>query len=197
MLAFLAALLLLPVLSWADVSASVLKVQHAGFLRGGGTGFVLATSKGRVVVTNAHVCSPDSSDFVLKRGSNIIRTYVLYVAKTVDLCILHYPSSLRMRGLKLKNLEQVKVAGHPRLGPLKVQEGLVVDYSPWGNSYTRDVYLTGTLSFQIEPGSSGSPVVDEHDQVIGVVYAYNTQSRVGYFIHYVELMRTLNEAGLL
>lgn len=162
----------------------------------GGTGFVVRLdSKIRVVVTNHHVCTL-SEAFIMTPLHEVQPVHILASDEANDVCLVSYNG--RIKGLTIKPVDLLKgrpiyILGHPALNPLTLSIGnilgkadvpIVVGQShsregcgnakpfPWISGFicvkVVESYLTNA---QIQAGSSGSPVVDDVGNVIGVVFA--------------------------
>lgn len=154
---------------------------------GGGTAFILSGPKGKnVIVTNRHICQrfERASDYAvmsIQQGDVLYYTKILRQSDKTDLCLLEIPKELETRvdsykvaDRRPKANESVYSAGHPFLLPLTQVYGefkneLVLPASP---DDEMGGMLAGGLRFGVVPGCSGSPVLNQAGEVVGVVFAY-------------------------
>ncbi len=132
-------------------------------LTGTGTGFYVMYKGKSYLISNRHVCG----------HSNKIKTVdgwydVLALSDKADLCLI---SSDRITGLplarhELQPLDKVTVIGYPLGQPVTVRKGRYV--GQWATYYLISVAVFG--------GNSGSPLLNEHNRVSGVVFATNTNT---------------------
>lgn len=170
----------------ADTEASVVKIEGTGC--GGiveGSGFVIA--KG-MVATNAHVVAGVGSPKILD-ANGTHDTRVIWFDPNVDLAVLQ-TNNLAGKPLAINAAIQPDntpaiIAGYPGGGDFNVQAAAVIDHF---TAYGRNIYNQGTTARDIYsvkahviPGNSGGPLIDAHDQVVGIVFATSTTyNNVGY-----------------
>ena len=113
---------------------SIVKVTYKDNPRSGGTGFVIQTqNKGKVIVTNAHVCKGGEKDGrVVISGKGLSRAVEMPILESKpeeDLCVVAAPDF--MPALKLGKApvdgQHVSVIGFPWLRPLTLSEGYIRD----------------------------------------------------------------------
>jgi len=142
---------------------SVVKVQN--FI-GAGTGF--ATHGG--IITNAHVIGDDKIVTITDANENVFEGYLVKIDRDNDLAFLDVPVDLPELKVTVEIQQigaMVLITGYPMSnvldGPATVSRGMV--------SARRDIkerpYLQ--LDANINFGNSGSPVVNEKCEVVGVV----------------------------
>jgi len=135
-----------------------------------GSGFVLDRGH-RVIVTNEHViCGASIVRVRTHDGWTSDVTRVIAVDKKRDIAVLPLPQALAgMRGLRLAQTppkvgDSVFALGSPKGLEFTFTKGIVSqfrrNFEPYGSVVQTDVSLS--------PGSSGSPLVDRHGQVVGV-----------------------------
>jgi S1-C subfamily serine protease len=157
----------------------------------GGTGFHMEHAGKIVLVTNNHVCDPVNEGMTL-RTLDQGTLEVIKISKEHDLCLL---KSNRLVGLKLAHtpaqvLDRVILVGHPRGLSLTIREGHVMEVShavfPWMGTQQLPYAELSTITYG---GSSGSPVVNTHGMVVGVLFAgyrdYNTE---GMMVPWLDLL---------
>jgi S1-C subfamily serine protease len=143
-----------------------------------GTGFLLGTKRGPVIMTNHHICGKATAFEIENDG---IRGYgkVITTSPKHDLCILtpssNYSVALRLSDFELDVGDVVESWGFPRLGPLTKRRGLYLG-EEWLEKNSESDIVGGRnaarLSFEVLGGQSGSPVLNEAGEVVGVVYAH-------------------------
>jgi len=140
-----------------------------------GSGFAIDAT---TLITNRHVVA-DSADLQLSTydGRDIAATAAstagladLAIVRTVD----ELPAFPELAATDPKPGDAVTVVGYPQGGRLAVTSGRVmgVTTDPL-NETLGEVLVTDA---PVEPGSSGSAVLDAEGRVIGVVYAKNSDS---------------------
>jgi len=166
-------------------SKYVVKVENlAG--TSGGTGFYLK-HRGKVyIITNQHVCNLATQGLLII--SNKIYTYGATVYKIYpysDLCAINAPAE-QTSGLSIARWhsihQRIFIIGHPLLEPTTITEGEISDYTEITIPYKINVM---SMTAQVLGGNSGSPVVDNFGNVVGVAFA-GYQSR-SYAVPYEDL----------
>lgn len=187
-----------------------------------GTGFeVVAPSGAQYTVTNAHVCDEAYqglliADLDIYEGVFI---HILYVDTAHDLCFLE-PVKTRapLRVSQENDIGGALTAiGHPRGGPLTTTHGIALERNKiaageeipvpaiCGGNARRIVFspdekhalcLTDVDAFHstihIQPGSSGSPVLNGVNEVVGVIFSEDRDS-TGFFIPVQYLRNDLSK----
>ena len=171
---------------------------------GGGTAFLLETESGPVIATNAHICQMGAQEtgeiapfFMIEQGRTRYLTRIIVIADNTDLCLLEAPVDLtnEVSGFVISQNEaapeeHVTVFGHPFLRPLTKSEGLVINYiiQPLNGMNADDGYFRyARIDFMVQPGNSGSPTLNDAGQVVGVVFAYEVDTKNGLFIPVTDL----------
>jgi S1-C subfamily serine protease len=147
--------------------------------RAGGSGFVIKTSKGKRVMTNAHVISW-AKQIIVRRYQDP-RPYVAeaeFVGHDCDLAVLTVEDSRFFDGLdalELGDLPKVRTTvvtyGYPAGGEeISYTRGVVSriqmeQYAHIGNRQ----FLSVQTDAAINPGNSGGPVIQD-DRVVGVAF---------------------------
>jgi S1-C subfamily serine protease len=156
------------------------------------------------VVTNAHVIAGESTTQVEVGGGSFKATPVLF-DPNYDLAVLRTSaplgSSLPIDPAVANRGTQGAVVGYPHNGTLTVApSGVSALFTAEGrdiynqDSVVRQVYQ---LDAVVEPGNSGSPVVDSSGHVIGVVFSRSTASPdVGYALTSPGVLKRVDEAAL-
>ncbi len=179
----------------------------------GGTGFeVRSPNSGRVyTITNGHVCAIAVNGLVAAHVPGTERTInirVLEVSDTTDLCLLEgLPSA---SGLTLaqsfKEGDAITSIGHPYLRPLQAAQGYIISIEDIQILEAEKMVdeCTGpsrqvvegicirtvraiTTNMRIFPGNSGSPTFNDDGDVVGVVFAGDTNTQHGDLIPLQEV----------
>lgn len=161
----------------------VVRVLNPRNHESGGTGFHVRTPLNRVyILTNAHVCEVGVNKqmhTLLDIGTQVSVTKVLRIIKEDkkhDLCLLS--KAFDTDGIPLARqpahiTEVVTGLGHPYLLPLAPFQGLMLEYVDDNEIYTSAVAY---------PGNSGSPVLNERGELIGVLNAIFVQTNAALYI---------------
>lgn len=137
----------------------------------GGTGFVVEAPSGKkYVLTNRHVC--EDSREVAKRDRRTLLQLV-EISKKSDLCLLSANPVSPLPALKVaktvpSKFQRIFIIGHGGLLPLAITEGL------WLGKIGMEVLGVKSpdiTTVPILPGNSGSPVLTESLEVVGVAFA--------------------------
>ncbi len=142
-----------------------------GFLATG-TGFMIDD---HTLVTNRHVIEDSSSLEISTYDGHTVSATAASSTTAADIAIVQVEETLPVAAVLADRDPQVgdaiTVIGYPSGGRLTTTSGIVlgsVEDPLWGSAGT----VLGT-SAQVEPGSSGSPVLNADGEVVGVIYAKN------------------------
>ncbi len=167
--------------------------QDAGFIKMGGSGFIIQEGRKRWILTNAHVIS-DARFIEVKREDNPRprRARVAFVGHDCDLAVLDVseadfwtdtqplPFSETLPELD----DQVVAVGYPMGGDrISLTRGVVsrIDYNVYTHSDV-DSHLVLQVDAAINPGNSGGPVLYK-GRVAGVAFQGIQQAQnIGYAI---------------
>jgi S1-C subfamily serine protease len=153
------------------VSKSVVRVVHADG-SGGGSGFPLIIAGHKYIVSNAHVCGEEP--YALQAYSDDTRELYplnpVAVVESADLCISDVLGAEAIPPLKMadKNAavgDTIYTLGFPLLRYLRLERGQVEMYLPSG---VPPAFATNLF---VLPGQSGSPVLNNNAEVVGVIFA--------------------------
>lgn len=208
-----------PSLTDSTYASSIVKVLNIAET-GGGTGWAARTSRGKsVIVTNDHVCAVEHSGLVTletTNGGKYLRR-VLKRNSLRDLCLVEgiRAPTLSLASESPKLYDTVRVMGHPLLKPTApsvgkyTKDGIVtIGFNTDEKGSCKDgaekvESLFGAFCLQqmelsyttvpIYPGNSGSPVVNEEGEVIGVMNSADTITNQGMFIPLPYVKEMLDE----
>jgi len=160
------------------------------------TGSSFATNEG--IVTNRHVASGSNSLQLSTWSGNDFNASVQSISEEPgpDLAILNGGSTQEPAVLDTTNAPagtQVWAAGYPEGNELTLTPGIVVDYTS-GTLYGEPGQVM-ELTNAVEPGNSGSPLLDSEGKVVGVVFALNAVTGNGIAIPISALAQYLGAPG--
>ncbi len=186
--------------STAKIEVEVQDLWTGELLKGHGTGFVISVpSREYLFITNAHVCHSREAKLSinLHGGADVFPAKVLRFDEDVDLCVLEPTSQLNHRYLTPLPLSTSReigslsyVVGYPRQAPLIPSFGSVVAFE----YAISPIFVSIILSNRVYAGNSGSPILNNDQQVIGIAEAADNQSNQGLGIpssYLVELIKGL------
>ena len=180
----------------ATTTRSVVKVEGISCQRIlDGSGFVVGPG---LVVTNAHVVAGEPSSTVQRDDGARLAATVVAFDPGRDLALLSVPGLARpaLRLAPPASAQRGGVFGHPGGAPLRVAP-FQIDRQITATS--ADIYGRGHVTRQVlelaaalEPGDSGSAVVDQQGHVVGVAFAISTdRPGLAYALSSAELTREL------
>ncbi len=163
---------------------------------GVGSGFVLP---GGIVVTNRHVVDEPREVTVNTWDGRTIDAVVSGLAVDSDLAILQLSDDAGLPEAELRTTpiepgERIVAVGYPGGGPSTVSSGTVlglVDGELFGEP--ADVLQ---IDADIRQGSSGGPVLDMDGRVIGVVFALDASTGLGFAVPVTTLLERLDASQL-
>lgn len=201
-----------------DAAVRWITSEHVVMLtddNGGGTGFFIEVNNTSYLLTNSHICRGNEEVNVSTGGTARVFGY----DEDHDLCLL-IPEVSHVGGIRLAQHwikgEAIRVLGHGKLLPLHEQLGRVeasldqwimwFDTPPCPEGMREEMTWFGQgkcsklfksvllLTATINPGNSGSPVLDKYGQAVGIVFAGG--GGFGYAIPVEQIHGFLNELRL-
>lgn len=198
----------------------VFQVQNPGEPRKHGTGTLIkGASNTSYILTNAHVCRMTGDLAVVANLSTYFTASVVYSNKQQDICLLKPNKELTLNSVKIAKEEAylnqvVYTIGFPRNYPLSLKRGNVI--GPY-RDFTEEVYVdqkncvailpnpqTKILSclymmdfmltsFTAYGGNSGSPVLNQDGELVGLLSLAVYQTQYGGYIFLNEIKKVLNK----
>lgn len=146
----------------ASLKEAVVTIQAE---RSKGTGFVIAPNG--YILTNHHVVHKKGPLAVIFPDGTIYQAQIVAMNEALDIALLkvdgeHLPY-LTVQNERLRERDKIYVIGNPLSQTQIVNEGEIVN--------EEEPFQVLKISNPIYPGHSGSPVLSETGDVIGVVYA--------------------------
>ena len=159
------------------------KIDIVGILKSGGaSGSGFAVNDKGVIVSNEHVVDGCKRLTVIYKGNHTARAKVLYKNKRKDLSILKInhetPQFLSLSTYEPPLGIQVTVGGYPDIYAygmnIKINSGIISGKAsspnPYFNKNDFNTYFD-QIDASIQPGNSGSPVVNQNGNIVGVAAA--------------------------
>lgn len=187
----------------AQARASIVRVSgdaDACSARVTGSGFVFAPG---FIVTNAHVVAGVERPRVrVRAGADAVRTEVVYFDPRKDIAVLRAPGfdapAVTFADTELASGDSVVTAGYPQGGSFRADPARVRTLvtargdTIYGESgVERQVYI---IRSNIEPGSSGGPLLTTDGEVVGMIFAADvSDTGIGYALTNNELQFALDE----
>lgn len=180
--------------------------SNGGFEKSTGTGFAITTNG--YIITNYHVIEGGGAISIRGINGQYEQSYTADVAladKTNDLAILKINDKMFTSfnqipyvinsGMRLVG-ESVYVLGYPLLATMgeeiKLTDGIISAKSGFEGDIT-----SYQITAPIQPGNSGSPVIDKNGNIIGIVNAkHSNTENVTYAIKSSYLLNLTVELGL-
>ncbi len=180
------------------------------FQQAGGTGFLMDTGTlGLVIVTNKHVCQVAGDSgirVILVQGNAVYASTIRRRSRLTDICLIDVPKQIsdQAKGYRAaakpdiyyKTGTELYLFGHPKLMPLAMVHGKFRNYTQ--EYYEPDLPTTrgfGRADMDVYPGNSGSPVVNDSNELVGLLFAYEVfpdQPRAALFIPIAHVLDLIN-----
>lgn len=166
-----------------------------GFLSTG-TGFALDA---HTLVTNRHVVENSEKLQVQTYDGRFVSATTVATTTVADIAIVTTEESLggtfaQVARQDPKQGDVITIVGYPKGGRLSTVSGVVLGATPDPLGSAVGTVLATTAV--VEPGSSGSPVLDEYGNVVGVVYA-TTDTSQSLIVPVSTLAALLEQTSLL
>jgi S1-C subfamily serine protease len=174
------------------------------------TAWVASHKDKSIIMTNAHCCNALTNNnlwYVLPEGTNKpLVAKVIYKDESVDACALRAKVG---GGLELANiwyrLDEAAVYGHPfgySLTPsfghtlITTEIELAMPTHFLDTRYTMNIVTMEytQLSLQVYPGNSGSPVMNSHGDVVGMISAGQAYTVFSFAVPLEKLRVFMDEA---
>ena len=165
-----------------------------GFLATG-TGFMIDE---HTLVTNRHVIEDSSELEISTYDGHAVEATAARSTTAADIAIIRVeetlPVAAQLAARDPQTGDAITVIGYPGGGRLTTTSGIVLGnvQDPLNGSVGS---VLGTTA-QVEPGSSGSPVLDADGAVVGVIYAKNDVEQ-SFMIPVSTLLQLLEQESLL
>lgn len=168
-----------------------------------GSGFVVSDN---LIVTNAHVVAGIVNPEIRLGGKGkTVSGKVIYFDPAVDIALIRTTELVApalVIGDDLRRNEMAVAAGFPLGGPLELSPARVraiatsTDPNIYGEGQvTREIYVLRTA---VQQGDSGSALIDENGQVVGVIFAASANdSTIGFALMKSELNEALAKGSAL
>jgi len=151
---------------------------------GKGTGF--AVTEDGFIITNDHVIEDALTITVIFPDESLYKGEVIETYPDIDLAIIkvegdQLPYLTMANSYTPTQKEPIYFIGNPLYFTGIANEGYVIDYTQL-SEWNKEVLM---LNAPVYRGNSGSPVINQHGQVIGIIFATTknpTHGRVGLFI---------------
>lgn len=200
---------------YSTLSQSVVRITNESE-SSGGTGFIVQTASGkRLTLTNWHVCGSESHKWAYRANEfSQVKLRVIASDPLFDLCVLEPaagPAVVVSRNSPTPH-NTLYVVGHPLLkeasathgsviGPVKVDltmpfntvcpDGFTLIFGFQGAGCAGSFDLIDT-TVQVFPGSSGSPVINEYQELVGVINGVDGRTGWGMMVR-LEDVKTFLE----
>ena len=163
---------------------------------GTGSGFLLDAN---TIVTNRHVVEGATTIDVETYLGEDLKVDVASQGTVADLAILKITGEIGETAVLAEDDPAVgtiiRAFGYAGGGPMRVTEGRVEAYETDPYFDTESPVMMAKL--EIRPGNSGGPALNEDDEVIGVVYAIELQTKLAMIVPLSTLDDLLDDEGLL
>lgn len=205
-----------------DIHRNAAMITNRAVTHGGTGVVYSSTSKGSYVLTNDHVCRAVQSGGVIKVDSGTYQIQSILESDVSDLCFLFTPGNLGLNTRVAKSpprlFDSAKAVGHPALMPTVISTGefsdkaiiqVVIGMKPCTEEQLKDPgvalmcffaggipiiksYESQLVTSTIMPGSSGSGVYNDANELTGLVFAGSGDFGYAWTVPYDQLVQFLN-----
>lgn len=199
------------------------KITELTKSHGGSGTIVYSSDTLSVVLTNRHVCGVIvNGGLVTKTNQRSYAVDSFHISETHDLCLVRVSKNLNANTNLSNNppsqYDEISVSGHPNLLPHVITKGHVSDRANvaifkelakcdetktdemylkicafFGGMPTFEYFDATLVSATIMPGSSGSGVFNEKNELVAVVFAGRGELSYGYVVPYEYVKRFIDE----
>ncbi len=155
---------------YQKLTKSIFKVEAGDSV---GTAFVLNTPTGKIAISAGHVCTPSTDGYLMaEKFPNIYneKIKILKIDKDRDLCAMEVPSDLPGLDIAkgaLQAYQNLHSAGYPMGTSLAPRSGNLTGAVQ--NPFIPTSSTVEETTILAHPGDSGSPVVNDKNEVVGVL----------------------------
>lgn len=181
--------------------------------RTSGSAFLIDVKGAPLLITNKHVCGVNNTEMRVDRGSfsdpKSFDATIVYTDSNVDICILSPDetfnadlyNALQISSSRVAIFDVIETVGYPRgVGPIYMEGFVEAIEVALSHPHSTSAYFSYTIraSFVAFGGQSGSPVLNEKGEVVGVLtyYFVNNASKAG-IIPAADISYALRRAGIV
>jgi len=159
-----------------------------------GSGFALSSHE---LLTNRHVVAGAAVLQVSTWDGHSFEVTTAQVGALVDLGVVHTDRALPQvarYGPPANKGDKVTAVGYPLGGELTLSPGQVIDYVDGVKLGVPGRVMR--ITSDVRPGNSGGPLLNERDEVVGIVYAIEISTGYGLAIPVKTFQALLDAGGL-
>lgn len=209
-----------------NVTKNAVMITNKAANHGGTGIVYKSNNAGSLVLTNDHVCKAISTGGVVRTDNNQYQVQAILESQVSDFCMIYVPSNLKqnttLAGSEPEMFSIERVSGHPALFPTVVTAGHFSGKNiitvmtgtrectdadkddPTNSIYCAffglvpilKSYESQLVTSTIMPGSSGSGVYNDKNELSGVVFAGQGDFGYGWIVPYEQVAQFLNHESL-